>query len=143
MPSAAHSPELDYRRRRIRAAVAGIGNCAGSLIQGVSFYRDNPNCTSGLLFPQLAGYQVSDIEFVAGFDISQEKVGKPLSDAILARPNNFVPIPGVAGECEAPVFRAPTMDGNRAHLAQFVPESSEKSRRRGRNPPGYIIRSPG
>lgn len=127
MSSAASSLDLDHPsvQRTIKVAIAGVGNCAGSLIQGVSFYSENPGCTTGLLFPNLAGYQVSEIEFVAGFDVAEEKVGKPLSDAIRATPNNFVPISGVSVRCDAPVFRAPTMDGNPSHLARLVPESPQ------------------
>jgi myo-inositol-1-phosphate synthase len=126
MPSTAPSPALypASPRRAIRVAIAGIGNCAGSLVEGVWFYHQNPHYHAGLLFPTLAGYRVSDIEFVAGFDISELKADKPLSEAIFAAPNNFIRIPGVRVQSDARIFRAPTLDGNPAHLAHFVPESS-------------------
>jgi myo-inositol-1-phosphate synthase len=128
MSSVPATPQPDYQSRRvIRVAIAGIGNCAGSLVQGVSFYRTNPDCITGLLFPSLAGYAVSDIQFVAGLDISKDKVGKRLSDALRASPNNFVEIAGASAHCDAPVFRAPTFDGNPPDLAEFVQESPAPS----------------
>jgi myo-inositol-1-phosphate synthase len=119
-------PSSTSSRQTIRVAIAGVGNCAGSLFEGVAFYRDNPTCQLGLLFPRLANYALDSIEFVAGFDISAGKVGKPLAEAIAAPPNNFVRIPGVKLPSHAQVFRAPTLDGNPAHLARLVPESREQ-----------------
>ena len=73
------------RDKAIRLAVAGVGNCASSLIEGISFYRQHPEDERGLLFPSLGGYSIRDIDVVAAFDISSAKVGRPLRDAILAR----------------------------------------------------------
>lgn len=108
----------------IRLAVAGLGNCASSLIEGLSFYRQNVGNDEGLLFPDLGGYTVRDIEVVAVFDISALKVGKPVSEAIYQTPNNFVRIPGVTVDCPVVVQRGPTLDGNPPHLAIMVPESN-------------------
>ncbi len=110
---------------RIRVAIAGLGNCASSLIEGIHFYRQNPEIQSGLLFPDLAGYSVHDIEVVAAFDISSLKVGKLVKEAIYQPPNNFVRIPGVQVDSSARVFRGPTLDGNPEHLRRFVTESTE------------------
>jgi myo-inositol-1-phosphate synthase len=109
----------------IRLAVAGLGNCASSLIEGLAFYRQFPETDAGLLFPRLAGYSVRDIEVVAAFDISTLKVGQPVSEAIYAEPNNFVRISGVRVKNAVYVQRGPTLDGNPPHLAVFVPESPE------------------
>ena len=79
----------------IRVAVAGVGNCAGSMIEGLAYYREHPETDQGLLFPVLAGASVRDIQIVAAFDISVRKVGQPLSTAIYQPPNNFVRIGGV------------------------------------------------
>jgi len=70
----------------IRVAVAGVGNCCSSLLQGVHFYGGAE--ASGLLHPELAGYRPVDIRFVAAFDIANGKVGRDLAEAILAAPNN-------------------------------------------------------
>lgn len=107
----------------IRLAIAGIGNCASSLIEAIAYHRDRPEDTHGLLFPRLAGYGVGDIEVVAAFDVSRNKVGRPLHEAIHQAPNNFVRIPSVRIDNRTPVQRAPTLDGNPHHLACLVEES--------------------
>ncbi len=112
------------RPEKIKVAIAGLGNCASSLIEGVSYYLQNPQNQEGLLFPRLLGYSVRDIEFVAAFDISRWKVGLPMKEAIYQPPNNFVRIQDVRVEFCAPVFRGPTLDGNPDHLARLVPEST-------------------
>ena len=73
--------------REIRVAIAGIGNCASSLVQGTEFYR-NAQKKSGLMNEKIGPYKVSDIRFVAAFDIDERKVGKDLSEAVYAEPNN-------------------------------------------------------
>ncbi len=109
----------------IRVAIAGLGNCAASLIEGLHYYRQNPDTETGLLFPMLSGYSVRDIDVVVAFDISSLKVGKPVREAIYQPPNNFVRIPGIQVDSNARVFRGPTLDGNPEHLAHFVKESAE------------------
>ena len=109
--------------RRIRVAIAGLGNCAGSLIEGICFYQENPGTRSGLLFPRLCGYSPADVDVVAAFDISSRKVGKTIGEAIHEAPNNYVRIKSIHVDNPAPVLRGPTLDGNPEHLAQFVPES--------------------
>lgn len=70
----------------IRTAIVGVGNCASALVQGVAFYRRNPQA-GGLDFPVLGGYCVADIKFVAAFDIDKRKVTKDLAQAVFAPPN--------------------------------------------------------
>ena len=110
----------------IHVAIAGLGNCASSLLEGIYYYRQNPGTHLGLLFPELGGYSVGDIEVVAAFDISARKVGRPICEAIYQEPNNFVRIEGVSMDNDRTVLRGPTLDGNPEHLAKMVPESSEK-----------------
>ena len=76
--------------RKVRVAVIGVGNCASSLVQGVQFYKSaDPNqLVPGLMHVSLGGYHVHDVEFSAAFDIDSNKVGKDLSEAIFAEPNN-------------------------------------------------------
>src|SRR5579885_385425 len=109
--------------RKVRIAIAGVGNCAGSLLEGLAYYRAYPENQTGLLFPTLCGYRVCDVEVAAAFDIARKKVGRPLSEAIYQEPNNFVRIPGVRVDCDTPVLRGPTLDGNPPHLASIVEES--------------------
>ena len=98
----------------IRVAIAGLGNCASSLIEGIQYYRQNPESHEGLLFPSLACYSVSDIDIVAAFDISDVKVGKFIKDAIYQSPNNFVRIPGMQVDGKAGVFAVPHSTGIRS-----------------------------
>jgi myo-inositol-1-phosphate synthase len=106
---------------KINVAIIGMGNCASSLIQGVYKYRDVASNESipGLMHPTLGGYHIGDIEFVAAFDIDKNKVGKDLSEAIYAPPNNTfrffdVPHMGVS------VDRGMTHDGIGKYLANVV-----------------------
>jgi myo-inositol-1-phosphate synthase len=109
---------------RVRVAVIGVGNCANSLIQGVQFYKDAPadEFVPGLMHVDLGGYHVSDIEFTAAFDVTSDKVGKDLSEAIWAHPNDTykfaeVPKTGVT------VSRGMTHDG----IGKFLSEVVEKA----------------
>jgi len=75
----------------IRVAVAGVGNCASSLVQGIHWYADNGNAETngvGLAHPVLGGYVPGDVKIVAAIDIDRRKVGRPLHEAIFAKPNN-------------------------------------------------------
>ena len=84
----------------IRVAVVGVGNCASSLVQGVAYYRTN-NSSQGLIHDRIGGYGAGDVEFVMGVDVDARKVGKDVSEAIFAAPNNTtvfqadVPVSGV------------------------------------------------
>ncbi len=67
------------RMQKIRVAIAGVGNCASSLVQGIAFYRDrNEHGSAGLMHPRIGRWRCCDIEIVAAFDIDRRKVGKPL-----------------------------------------------------------------
>ena len=76
--------------KKIRVALAGVGNCASSLIQGVTYYRDakDGDHVPGLMHVVLGGYHVSDLEFVAAFDVDASKVGNDLGKAIDGGQNN-------------------------------------------------------
>ena len=109
---------------KVRVAVVGVGNCASSLIQGRYYYQDAPQdaFVPGLMHVNLGGYHVRDIEFVAAFDVSANKVGKDLGEAIYAAPNNtirFCDVPAIG----VTVQRGPTMDGIGRYVAEVVPES--------------------
>jgi len=105
----------------VRVAIVGVGNCASSFVQGVQYYREAPpdEFVPGLMHVNLGGYHVRDIEFVAAFDVDREKVGKDLSEAIWAGPNNTVKF------CEVPhlgvrVERGMTHDGIGKYLSDVV-----------------------
>src|ERR1700761_2891699 len=108
----------------IRVAIAGVGNCASSLIQGVEYYRDaDPTETvPGLMHVTLAGYHVSAVAFVAAFDVDAAKVGLDLGKAIFAGQNNtirFAPVPDLG----VTVYRGPTLDGLGKYYRQTIEES--------------------
>jgi myo-inositol-1-phosphate synthase len=108
----------------IRLAIAGVGNCASSLVQGVEYYRnaDPAESVPGLMHVTLGGYHVGDVEFVAAFDVDAAKVGLDLGKAIFASQNNtirFAPI----GELGISVQRGPTFDGLGKYYRQTIEES--------------------
>ncbi|MGL6279777.1 MAG: hypothetical protein ACRC50_09510, partial [Gaiella sp.] len=80
------------KKDKVRVAIIGVGNCANSLLQGVEYYKDaDPSQeVPGLMHVNLGGYHVSDIEFVAAFDVVKGKVGVDLADAIWAHPNDTI-----------------------------------------------------
>jgi len=108
----------------VRVAVVGVGNCATSLIQGVEYYRDaDPDSTvPGLMHVKLGEYHVSDVEFVAAFDVDAKKVGFDLSEAITASENNTIKIADVP-PLGVTVQRGPTYDG----LGKYYRETIEES----------------
>ena len=109
---------------KVRVAIAGVGNCASSLVQGVEYYRDaNPDDdVPGLMHVTLGGYHVGDVKFVAAFDVDAAKVGVDLSKAILGGHNNTVKFATV-GHCDVTVQRGPTLDGLGTYYRDIVEES--------------------
>jgi len=106
---------------KINVAIIGVGNCSSSLIQGVHYYKKakENEFVPGLMHVNLGGYQISDINFVAAFDIDKNKVGKDLAEAIFTLPNNTfkfseVPTTGVI------VQRGMTHDGLGKYLSQII-----------------------
>ena len=107
--------------KKVRVAILGVGNCASSLVQGVHYYREAKpdDFVPGLMHVDMAGYHVSDIEFSAAFDIDQNKVGKDISEAIYAPPNNtyrFADVPRIGTK----VSRGMTHDGLGKYLSQVI-----------------------
>ena len=109
---------------KVRVAIIGVGNCASALVQGVNYYKDakETDRVPGVMHVNLGGYHVGDIEFTATFDVVTTKVGKDLSEAIYAYPNNTYKF------CEVPyqnvkVERGMTHDG----LGKYVGEMVEKA----------------
>ena len=96
----------------VRVAIVGVGNCASSLVQGVEFYRDAKagDTVPGLMHVQFGDYHISDVEFVAAFDVDDKKVGKDLSEAINASENCTIKIADVP-TLGVDVLRGPTLDG--------------------------------
>src|SRR3954451_564520 len=120
-----HSAAATNGRRsddgKVRVAIVGVGNCANSFIQGVQYYKDADvnESVPGLMHVDLGGYHVSDIEFVAAFDIDSEKVGKDLSEAIWSGQNDTIKFADVP-EMGIKVERGMTHDGLGKYLKQKI-----------------------
>jgi myo-inositol-1-phosphate synthase len=108
----------------IRVAIAGVGNCASSLVQGVEYYRkaDPAERVPGLMHVVLGDYHVGDVEFVAAFDVDAAKVGLDIGKAIFSGQNNTIRFAHV-GEIGVQVQRGPTLDG----LGKYYRETIEES----------------
>jgi myo-inositol-1-phosphate synthase len=110
----------------VRVAIVGVGNCASSLVQGVEYYKDADPASRvpGLMHVQFGPYHVSDVEFVAAFDVDAKKVGRDLAEAIGASENNTIKI------CDVPpvgitVQRGPTLDGLGEYYRELITESDD------------------
>lgn len=108
----------------IRVAIAGVGNCASSLVQGVEYYQDakDDDKIPGIMHANFGGYRIRDVEFVTAFDVDSLKVGKDLSEAIFASQNNtykFCDVPDKGVE----VLRGPTGDGLGEYYSKMITES--------------------
>ena len=111
---------------KVRVGIVGVGNCASSFVQGLSYYKDatSNEPVPGLMNVEVGGYHVSDVEISAAFDVNAAKVGRDVSEAIFANPNNTqrfsaVPQSGIR------VHRGPTLDGLGKYIRDVVEESEE------------------
>jgi myo-inositol-1-phosphate synthase len=110
----------------VKVAIVGVGNCAASLVQGVHYYRDADPATRvpGLMHVRFGEYHVRDVQFVAAFDVDAKKVGRDLSEAIVASENNTIKI------CDVPplgvtVQRGHTFDGLGDYYREIITEADE------------------
>lgn len=102
----------------IRVAIAGIGNCAAMLVQGIEYYKSRSDY-EGIITPYIGNYRIDDIQIVAAFDVSKKKVGKKLYDAILEPPNlvkKFVPLK----KSNVTVSLGPILDGVAKHMVNII-----------------------
>src|SRR6266403_3896811 len=107
-------------RQNIKVAIAGVGNCASALVQGVEYYRDRQGADlDGVMRTSIGGYRCGDIEFVAAFDIDGRKVGHPLEEAIFAKPNCTQIFQGALPVSNVIVQAGPVLDGVAAHMADY------------------------
>ena len=113
---------------KINVAIIGVGNCAKSLVEGVQYYIQNPEDKVGLMYPDIGGYTVNDIEFVCGFDIDPRKVGTHLINALRARPNCAMDhVDSLDFTCVnslAEVYSGPELDGVASHMLDYPEEVS-------------------
>ncbi|MGD2247631.1 MAG: inositol-3-phosphate synthase [Candidatus Methanofastidiosia archaeon] len=111
---------------KIKIAIAGIGNCASSLIQGLEYYKGtDPEDVIGLMHYNLGGYTLTDIDVVAGFDIDERKVGKDVSQAMFAPPNCTVKFSEVP-HLDVEVKMGPVLDGVAPHMAEYPDDKTFK-----------------
>jgi len=108
---------------RIRLAIAGVGNCASALVQGIEYYRSRPETDlAGLMHANIGGYAPSDVEVVAAFDVDRRKVGRPVERAIFAEPNCAEVFAPTIPESGVEVAMGPILDGIAPHM-QNHPEA--------------------
>jgi len=101
--------------KAIKVAVIGVGNCASSLVQGVAYYRQN-NSSQGLIHDRIGGYGAGDVDFVLGIDVDARKVGKDISEAIFAAPNNTTVFMANVPATGAKVMMGKVLDGVAEHM---------------------------
>jgi myo-inositol-1-phosphate synthase len=107
--------------KKVRVAIIGVGNCASSLVQGIEYYKNakDNQVIPGIMHARLGGYHIRDIEFTLGIDVNATKVGRDLSEAIFAEPNNtykFADVP----KLNVPVVRGMTHDGLGKYLSGVI-----------------------
>jgi myo-inositol-1-phosphate synthase len=112
---------MSESEKKVRVAIIGVGNCASSLIQGVEFYKNaaDDERIPGLMHVNLGGYHIRDIEFSAAFDVVEGKVGKDLSEAAFAYPNNTIKFSDVPHK-GITVARGMTHDGLGLYLSKIL-----------------------
>ena len=105
----------------VRLAIVGVGNCASSLVQGLTYYRDADPTEKvpGLMHVELGGYHVHDVEVVAAFDVDANKVGKDVAEAVFTEPNNTIRFSEVA-PLGVTVSRGRTLDGLGTYYREMV-----------------------
>ena len=106
--------------KKIRVAIAGVGNCASSLVQGLEYYKGrNERAVAGLMHTRIGDWGPSDIEVVAAFDIDRRKVGKRVEDAIFAKPNCTKVFQSALPVSDVVVRMGPVLDGVAPHMADY------------------------
>ncbi|MBF7013826.1 inositol-3-phosphate synthase [Novosphingobium resinovorum] len=113
---------LSPDRHGINVAIAGIGNCASSLVQGIEHYRSGANDMVGLTHYDLGGYSPSDIHIVAAWDVDERKVGRDVADAIYAKPNCTTVFCEKVDDTGAVVRMGRILDGVADHMADYPDE---------------------
>ena len=118
---AARNGKVRASDKKVRVAIIGVGNCANSFMQGLEFYKDakDDEFVPGLMHVNLGGYHISDVEVVAAFDVTKDKVGKDLADAIWAHPNDTYKFADVA-KTGIKVARGMTHDGIGKYVGEIV-----------------------
>jgi len=104
----------------IKVGVVGVGNCFSGLVQGMEYYKRNKAEKLGLMHEKISGYGIEDIEFVSAFDVGENKIGKPLNEAIFADPNYVKWIDNVSFCGNTVVKESPILDGVGVYVASMI-----------------------
>ncbi len=105
---------------KIRVGVVGVGNCFAGLLQGIEYYKRNKSEKVGLMHEKISDYGIEDVDFVCAFDVGENKVGKPLSEAIYADPNYVKWVDSVSCCDSAIVREGPILDGIGVYVASMI-----------------------
>lgn len=109
---------------KINIAIAGVGNCASALLQGIEMYKVSPENSTGLIDYNLGGYTPADVNVVAAFDVDKRKVGKSLKEAVFAKPNCTKVFYEKLPDYPVKVEMGPVLDGISEHMADYSEEKS-------------------
>ena len=113
------------KKKKIRVAIAGVGNCASALVQGVEYYKQNSDVEAkGIMLNVIGGYSSTDIEFVVGFDVDKRKVDKPLTEAIYSDPNCCMKLVDSVPDNGAKVYMGHVLDGVAEHMDTYPEHQS-------------------
>ena len=124
--------------REIRLAVAGVGNCASALLQGIEYYRTNdPAERAGVLHAEIGGYRLEDIRPVAAFDVDTRKVGRPLEESVFAEPNCTAVFQKKLPAWGVDVRMGPVLDGVAAHM---IDQPADRAFRVAERRPADVVR---
>src|ERR1700759_1557889 len=118
----------DRQQEKVRVAIIGVGNCANSFMQGLTYYKDAnaDDFVPGLMHVDLGGYHIRDVEVVAAFDVVKGKVGVDVADAIWAHPNDTIKFADVP-QTGVKVSRGMTHDGLGKYLSEVVEKAPGKT----------------
>lgn len=112
---------------KIRCAVVGVGNCFAGLVQGIEYYKRNPEQqVIGVMSPEVGGYSIHDLDFVAAFDVDSKKVGKPLNEAVYAEPNKVKWVDSLSSMNDVTVLQGPQLDGVGSYVEKVVTPVPDK-----------------
>ena len=105
---------------KIRVGVVGVGNCFAGLAQGLEIYKRNKIQKLGLMHEKIGGYGIEDLEFVSSFDVGENKVGRPLNEAIFSDPNYVDWVESVSNCTTRKVKESPILDGVGVYVASMI-----------------------
>jgi myo-inositol-1-phosphate synthase len=110
--------------KKVKTAIIGVGNCASSLVQGLEYYQHAADDSAGLMHKEIGGYRLQDVEIVAAFDIDRRKVGKPVEEAIFAKPNNTTIFQREIPQTGVTVQMGPVLDGVAPHMDRYPDDNA-------------------